>query len=589
MFVIAFTFSILWIRLIEIQIFEGEKYYEKSQRVIRRVLPIAAPRGEVYDRFYTGRTQSKPIIKNKTTLNLIAIPSHFKENELVQKTIQLEKILRLSQGSLVVKINYTARTKNKKIVLIKNLTTRQHTLFADFYLNFADFIVEQSIKRIYVQGNAFSHITGYIGAPSKSDVKRGIKKYQEVGKNGIESTYDLTLRGIDGEVVQIKNAPGAVQEEKVLKNFRSGNNLVLTIDSKMQKIAWRSLGNKTGAVIVIRPSNGEILSLVSKPDYDPNILVSSNKKLRKKHLSYMKRTKAELNRAISTKYPPASTLKTLVALSGLEENRVTESQYFYCPGKFTLKSSYIGLPDTTFFCWGVHGGNQLISAIARSCSSYFYQFGYKLGSEPILKYARYFGLDNISDIDLPNEIPGFVPSHLWKEKTYKQKWFDGDTINLSIGQGFIETTLIGLVNFYAGLVTNGVIYKPHLVREIRYIENDFAKELVQPQIINELPLSRENVLTLKEGLKGVTAYGTAKNLFKKMFVAGKTGTVQIRSDKRFDPEQHAWFIGYGPYNRAINDMIVVGVFVEKGGSGSYGAAPIARDIFLYWLSIVNKI
>ena len=473
--------------------------------------------------------------------------------------------------------------------MIKNLTTTQHTLLADFYLNFSNFIVEQSVKRIYVYGDVFSHITGYIGAPSKSDVKRGIKKYQEVGKNGIESTYDPILRGIDGEVVQIKNAPGVVQEEKVLKNFRSGNNLILTLDSKMQEIAWKSLGEKIGAVVVIRPSNGEVLSLVSKPGYDPNILVSPNKEMRKEHLSYMKKTKAELNRAISAKYPPASALKTLVALAGLEENRVTESQYFFCPGKFILKSSYAGLPDTTFFCWGTHGGNRLISAIAHSCSSYFYQFGYKLGSEPILKYAHYFGLDEASDIDLPNEIAGFVPSHLWKEKTYNQRWFDGDTVNLSVGQGFIETTLIGLVNFYAALVTNGVIYKPHLVKEIRYIENDAIKELIQPQIINELPLSRENILTLKAGLKGVTIYGTARGLFRKMFIAGKTGTVQIRSDKRFDPDQHAWFIGYGPYNRAVNDMIVVGVFVEKGGSGTYGAAPIAKDIFLYWTSVVDKI
>ena len=588
LFVVGFVFSILWLRIIEIQVFEGEQYYKKSQRVIRRVLPIAAPRGEVYDRFHTKRDRSNPVIKNDTTLNLIAIPSHFKGNELIQKTIQLEKILKLPQGSLESKINYTDRTKNKKIVLIKNLTSRQHTLLADFYLTFINFIVEQSVKRIYVQKGVLSHITGYIGPPSTNDVKRGIKKYQEVGKNGLESYYDSILRGTDGEMVQIKNAPGVIQEEKVLKNFRSGDNLILTIDSRMQKIAWDSLDNKTGAVIVLRPSNGEVLSLVSKPGYDPNILVSPDKEMRKEHLSYMTETKAELNRAISTKYPPASAFKTLVALAGLEENRVAPSQYFYCPGKFVLKSTYVGLPDTTFFCWGTHRGNKLVSAIAHSCSAYFYQFGYKLGAEPILKYARYFGLDKTSGIDLPNEITGFIPSPLWKEKTYNQRWFDGDTVNLSIGQGFVETTLIGLVNFYAALVTNGVIYRPHLVKEIRYSENDFLKELVQPQIINELPLSRENILAIKEGLKGVTSYGTARRLFYKMFVAGKTGTVQIRSDKRFDPEQHAWFIGYGPYSRAINEMIVIGVFVEKGGSGSYGAAPIAREIFRYWLSNIDK-
>ena len=354
-------------------------------------------------------------------------------------------------------------------------------------MNFADFIVEQSIKRIYVYGDMFSHITGYIGPPSKNDVKAGIKKYQEVGKNGIESTYDSILRGVDGEIVQLRNAPGLIEEERVLKNFSSGNNLVLTVDPQMQKIAWKSMGEKTGAVIVIRPSNGEVLTLASKPGYDPNILVSPDKKIRSKHLTYMRKTKSELNRAISTKYPPASALKTLVALAGLEENRISESQYFYCPGKFVLKSNYAGYPDTTFHCWKEHRGNRLIPAIAHSCSAYFYQLGYRLGSEPILKYARYFGFDKISNIDLPNEIPGFIPSPLWKEKTYNQRWFDGDTINLSVGQGFIETTLIGLVNFYAGLAMNGIVYKPHLIKEIRYTETDTVKESTRPQIINELP------------------------------------------------------------------------------------------------------
>ena len=589
LFFVTFAFSLLLVRLIDIQIFQGDVFYEKSQRVIRRVLPISAPRGEVYDRHYENHLRSNPIISSQTKLNLVAIHSHFKDGELLRKLAQLEKLFGLPIGSLQKKAQSGGATRNEKIVLIENLSQKQHTIFADYYIEFSNFIVEQSVQRKYNLGRIASHITGYIGPPSRKDLKNGIKQYQEVGKNGIESHYDSILRGEDGEMVQIKNAPGRIEEQKVFKNFQPGKNLILTMDNQIQTIIWKTMGEKTGAALVLQPSTGDVLALVSKPDYDPNILISSNKAERAQHLKYMKEMKSELNRAISAKYPPASAFKTLVALAGLEENRVSSHQMFRCPGKFTLKSSYQGLPDTTFFCWETHGRNQLLDAIAHSCSAYFYQLGYRIGSEPILKYARYFKLDQVSGIDLPYEIEGFIPSQLWKEKVYKQRWFDGDTINLSIGQGFIETTLIGLSLVYSGLVMNGVIYRPHFLKEIRYAENETIQERIKPEIINELPLNRENLDLIKEGLKNVTSYGTAKNIFKQLYVAGKTGTVQIRSDKRIDPEQHAWFIGYGPYDQTPDKMIVVGVFVEKGGSGSAGAAPIAREVFRYWLNQNHRI
>ncbi len=591
LFIVTAYFSLLVVRLVDIQIFSGDRFYEKSQRVIRRVLPIKAPRGEVYDRHYK---QSNPkenlIISSHTTINLVAVPSHFKKDDLIVKLGRLETLLRLPSDSLKEKVRSASKAREKKVVLIEGLTERQHTIFADYYIEFANFIVEQSVQRKYNLGHIASHITGYIGAPSKKDIRtRGIKQYQRVGKNGVESYYDLDLRGEDGEMVQIKNAPGKIEEQKVLTNFKPGNNLILTIDNKMQSLASKIMGEKIGAIIAIRPSTGEILALVSKPDYDPNILISTNKeKKRSAHIKYMIKNKAELNRAISTKSPPASTFKPLVALAGLEEDRVSPSKVFHCSGKYILKSSYRGLADTTFFCWGTHGRNKLVSAIAHSCSSYFYQLGYHIGSEPILKYARYFKLDKPSGIDLPHEIFGFIPSPLWKEKTYRQRWFDGDTVNLSIGQGFIETTLISLSLVYSGLVMNGVIYRPHILKETRYVENDTIKQTIQPEIINELPLNRKNLQIIKEGLRGVTMYGTARGPFEKMYVAGKTGTVQVRSDQRIDSNQHAWFIGYGPYNQTPENTIVVGVFIEKGGGGIVSAI-IAQKLFRYWIDHRDKI
>ncbi len=584
--IILICFFVILIKIINIQVIEGEKYYEKSQRVIRKVVPIIAPRGEVFDRSYKNRFHTNPIITNKVNLNLALIPSHFKRDNLLTKVRELEDFLQLPVNSLQKKITEQDIKKDNKIVLIRNLTPKQHTILADHYLRFVNFFVDQDLKRYYNMGSKTAHITGYIGPPFKKDIlKYGIKNYQLVGKNGLELQYNSLLKGEDGEMVQIHTARGKVEEQKVFKNFYPGNNLVLTIDAEMQKVAWKAMHKKTGSVLVVKPMTGEILTLLSKPDYDPNILISTNKKLRKEHLKIMRQTRAELNRAITTKYPPASTFKPLVALASLEEERSSSQQKFYCPGKFVLKASYRGFPDTTFFCWKTHKNNDMINAIAYSCNAYFYQLGHQIGSDPIIKYARYFRLNEKSGIDLPFEIPGFIPSPIWKEKHRQQRWFDGDTVNLSVGQGFVETTLIGMVNFYSGIVTNGVIYTPHILKEVRYAENDTIKEVIQPKILNELPISKENINIIKKGLRSVVSNGTGYYAFryiKDMQIAGKTGTVQLKSAERFDTEQHAWFVGYGPYNKNSKNTIVVGAIIEKGGSGAASAAPVAASIFSYW-------
>ncbi|MCB1145392.1 MAG: penicillin-binding protein 2 [Leptospiraceae bacterium] len=583
---IGIGFASLLLRLVQLQAIEGEVYLEKSQRVIRKVAPLIAPRGELFDRNYESRENAVYLTSNSSTLNLIAIPSHFSRGELITSTRLLERALALPANSLVSRVTEAKIRSNEEIILIENLNPQQHSILADYYLNFSRFIVRQSTQRNYPFGPAAAHVTGYIGPPSRSDIDNGIRSYQLVGKNGLEAFYDSILRGEDGEIVQIRTAVGEVEEQKVFRNFIPGNNLVLTIDGDMQNVAYKALGDKTGAIVALMPATGEIIALVSKPEFDPNILTGLDRELRSQHIVEIQQNKAELNRAISTKYPPASTFKTLVALAALEERRFDPGNSFKCPGKFVLKSSYRGLPDTVFNDWAVHGTNDLISAIAKSCSVYFYELGYKIGAEPIIKYSRYFHLDDKSEIDLPAEINGFVPSPAWKEKAHDLRWFDGDTVNLSIGQGFIETTLIGMVNMYAGIANDGVVYRPHLVRQIRYADNDEIKESIRPEPLFELPIARTTLETVKTGLREVVVRGTARGVLGypgMMPIAGKTGTVQTRSNDRFaNSTQHAWFIGYGPFDGPRDQMLLIGVFVERGIGGSVGAAPVARDMFIKW-------
>jgi len=579
-------------RLIYIQLVKGSEYYEKSQRVIRKVTPLIAPRGEMFDRYYESIEKSTPLVTNKTRLDLIAIPSHFPKGELEKTIADLEKALGRPPQSIQSAVTPQKIAHNEEIVLIENISERDHTIIADYYLSFSRFIVRQNSTRVYHYGPAAAHVTGYLGPPTREDLESGVLSYQMIGKNGLEFQYESILHGEDGEVVQVRTARGEIEEQRIFREFIPGNNLILTIDAELQKIAYKSLGDKRGAIVAIRPANGEIVALVSRPSYDPNILVSGETELRSRLISFMRENKSELNRAISAKFPPASTFKPLVALAALEENRSTPSQTYHCPGKFVLKSTYGGHSDAVFYDWDVHGTHDMIGAIATSCSVYFYNLGYEIGPSPIIKYSRYFRLDQKTGIDLPNEITGFVPSPLWKEKEFNQRWFDGDTVNLSIGQGFIETTLLGMINFFAAIANNGVVYTPHLIREIRFAENDQIKATIEPQVLYELPISPVNLGVIKQGIRRVVTTGTARAVFANpalIPIAGKTGTVQTRSADRFaNATQHAWFIGYGPFDGPIEDMIVVGVFVERGIGGSVGAAPVARDVFLYWSKLLSE-
>ena len=595
---IGLTISILLLytsKLVEIQLIKGSEYNEKSQRVIRKVVALPAPRGEFYDRNYISPEKNTKIVSNKGTKTLIAIPSHFKKGELSKMVTRLEKTLNRKPGEILSRIDPQKVRSNDEIILIDNLEESEATLFADYFLAFPKFIIRQTISRYYNYGPLFSHITGYIGSPTRKEIHSGIKSYQKIGKSGLEKYYDQMLRGEDGEIVQLKTARGEIEEQQVFKKIKAGYDLILTIDKKMQEVLSKNFEDKVGGAIILHPASGEVLALVSKPDFDPNILISLNKSVRREHLKKVRKQKAELNRVISAKYPPASTFKPLVALTALDERRVDASQKYFCPGKFILKSSYKHLADTTFHDWHKHGDLDMVNAMAQSCNVYFFNLGYKIGAEPIINYARHFRLDKVSSIDLPGEISGFIPSSLWKQKHYNQRWFDGDTVNMSVGQGFVQTTVLGMANFYSALVNDGVVYKPHIVKKIASLsagENGKTLENVRKKIFFSNPISKRSLNVVRQGLRAVATRGTARGLFNRkdiIPVAGKSGTVQTRSNFRKDSaNQHAWFIAYGPFDGAIKDIIVVAVFVEKGRGGSVGAGPIALEIFKHYTKRIRK-
>ncbi|MCE9501437.1 MAG: penicillin-binding protein 2 [Leptospira sp.] len=591
--IIIFTLFCFVAQLVNLQLVNGSENSLKAERFVRKSESMPAARGQIYDRNFLTPETSSPLISNSASLDAVVNSTILKNNpekikefmKLFYKTLFIPESYYLED---IAEPKFSKKVRSKQpMILLEGISKEQHERISVFD-NIAKFVVlVPSPRRIYHMGPALAHISGYVGKPNRDDLlNREIKSYQLVGKGGIEIQYDNVLRGSDGFRIQKRNSEGDIEEERIVEHAKSGDNLILTIDKNIQIAAYRALKNVRGTIIALRPATGEVLAMTSNPSFDPNVLSGKNKTEKLSHFNRVKKNRGFLNLAIQSKFPPASTFKTLVALAALESEHKIDynpSVTFPCNGRYILKSSLAGLPDQEFKCWDKkgHGTNDLIHALEKSCSVYFYNLGYKLGSESILSYARLFGLDKKSNIDLGGEIAGFIPSNEWKKRSYGTKWFDGDTINLAIGQGFITTTPMGMALFYMGIINNGKIFQPYLVHEVRSpLDNSIIHRTI-PRLLRDIPLKKSTLDSLKMGLRAVGKSGTASYVLNQPYlpeIAGKTGTAQTRR-RGAAGSNHAWFIGYAPFNAAPEEQVLVAVFVEYGVGGAAGAGPVAREVF----------
>ncbi len=590
---IVFTLTAYILQLFNLQIVQGSENSLKAERFVRRSESIPADRGNIFDRNFLTPETSQPLVSNSASLDVILNTNLLKNDpkkvkEFIYKfceslsipTVYFEKDLQESR--LIKKI----RSREPFILLEGISREQQERILVLDTINRYVYLVS-SPARVYHMGPALAHVTGYVGKPTSSDLQgKEIKSYQLVGKGGIESNFDSILRGQDGFRIQKRNTEGNIEEERVIEHSIPGNNLVLTIDRDMQIAAYKALKGVRGTVVALKANTGEVLAMASNPSYDPNILSGKNKSERSNHITRVTANGGFLNLSIQSRFPPASTFKTLVGLAAMEsEHKINydPKQTFTCPASFSLKSTFQGVPDQVFYNWDKkgHGELNLAQALEKSNSVYFYQLGYKLGAEPILAYSRLFGLDKKTGIDLPGETTGFVPSSDWKKRTYGNKWFDGDTVNLSIGQGFISVTPIEMALFYMAIINNGKIYKPFVVSEIRSPLDNSLIQKTEPTILRDIPLKKSTIEALKEGLYLVGYSGTASgvlNIPGLPEIAGKTGTAQTRR-RGASSSNHAWFIGYAPANAPVDKQVLVATFVEYGVGGAAIAAPVAREVF----------
>jgi len=574
---ITFLCAILLIGLWNIQLRCGQKYFLLAEDNRIKLIPIDAPRGIIYD------TQKNPLVDNRPCFSVQFIPSELKKHPKAVSTIA--EILNLDVSYVWDKIKKNRPMGFSSIELKKEITRQQVAAIEERSLDLPGIYVSVDTVRQYLQGNFLSHVIGYIGQMNKKEYELlsqdGYLLGDMIGKFGIEKSYDKYLQGQKGGKQIEISASGMYKRLLSEKEPIKGNDVILTIDSKIQKVVEEVFQEEKGSVIIMDPNNGDVLAMVSKPSFDPNIFVDSEKKEELLKFLDDRKNKIGINRAIGGLYSPGSIFKIIVGLAALQEGVADSKTYFDCKG-------FMEIAGRKFHCWEEkgHGLQNIVSALKNSCNVYFFNVGLKLGVDKISQYASMFGLGQKTGIELSGEQAGLVPSQSWKRQFLKSKWYSGETANFSIGQGYVLVTPIQLAVVVSAIANGGTLYQPALVRGI---VDSTTGEILEPfpNHKKDLKLDPWALSVIKDGMKEVVndlGGSGAKAKIDNITVCGKTGTVQVVGRERKEQlgggvatRNHAWFVCFAPDKKPLLSMVV---FVEHGESGAKKAAVVAHDILI---------
>ena len=564
--IISLSFLVIFLKLFYLQILNYPEYRAMSDTNSLRLIPQKAPRGIITDR------NGEILATNVPTYSLFLVPADMKTYETT--LLRLSQILGESLSSLEVLVE--SRSQRRKFEPIRLESHLDQDLVAKIEENrvrLPGVYLQMEPERYYPHGDLASHILGYIGEISEGDLTRlrdnGYNVGDWIGKKGVERTYDKILRGQNGGVQVEVDASGVQRRTLAYKDPVQGQTLMLSIDWKIQKLAEDLLGSQNGAVVVTNPQNGEVLAMVSHPNYDPNDFVGGIS-----YKSWNKLMTDKLhplqNRAIQGQYPPGSVFKLITAMSALEDGvyDLDKPKVFLCRGIYWFKT-------TPYRCWRSfgHGWMNLERAIIESCDIFFFQLGLQVKVDKIYRVARRFGLGSKTKIDLDSEASGLVPNPRWKESTQHMPWFPGNTIQMSFGQGYLLATPIQMLDVTAGIAMNGKIFQPHLM--YRVLDQNTGRSIFekQPTLMQEADMDQKYLDFIKATMEKVVSSnsGTGKKArITGVRVAGKTGTAENPHG-----DDHAWFAGFAP---AEDPKISVVVLVENGGEGGVVSAPIAKRL-----------
>jgi penicillin-binding protein 2 len=576
---------ILVVRMTDLQVIEHDQLSTRADQNRMRVVPVAPVRGLIYDRNGTLLAQNKPAFV------LEVIPEQNKDLDAL--LARLQPIVHFSEAdALRFKDRVRKTPRYRGVPLRTNLSMEE---VASYEVNRHDFPgveVTAGLTRNYPLGASAAHVVGYVGGITEDELKKATdeRQYQgltQIGKLGVEKSYEDVLRGESGAKIIEANAFGRPLRELDYRRGYPGRNLVMSLDAKVQLAAEQALGELDGAIVAIDPSNGEVIALVSKPGFDPHLFVEGvDSKTYKALLDDPKRPL--FNRSLQGTYPPGSTLKPTTALAGLEYGVLTPEHSEYCRGEMTLPGS-----SRKYRCYkrSGHGSMNMLAAVMKSCDIYFYQLALSLGIDRMHASMSGFGLGRPTGIDLPLEKSGLAPSREWKQRVRKENWYPGETLNVGIGQGYTLVTPLQLAQMTARIAMRGGGFKPHIVHATAdAITRDVTP--VQPQLLDRIELKdNKNWQTVIAAMEEVahTPGGTAYRIGKDApyRIAAKTGTAQVaglRQDekvaRRFEDtplhlRDHALFIGFAP---AEAPRIAIAVIAEHAGSGGAVAGPIARQV-----------
>ncbi|CCQ12508.1 Penicillin-binding protein 2 (PBP-2) [Pseudoalteromonas luteoviolacea B = ATCC 29581] len=581
--------GVLGLNVYNLQVEQFETYSTRSNENRIKVIPIAPNRGLIYDRNGVLLAENQPVF------NLEVIPEEVEDLEA--SLLALSNLLNISEQEIAEfrdEIRHNRRFKSQ--VLKARLNELDVATFSVNQHKFPGFSIEARLTRHYPYGDTLTHAVGYVSRLNKKELnelesagkEQNYRATHDFGKLGIEKYYEEALHGIVGSQRVEVNNRGRIIRTLEMSPPTPGKDLILTLDIGLQQIAQHALKDTRGAIVVMDAKDGGILAMYSNPSYDPNLFVHgiSNEDYR----GLLNEDRPLINRATQGRYAPASTIKPLMAILGLEEGLITEQTHMFDPGFFQIPNVDHRWRD--WKRWG-HDRVDVFKAIEESCDTFFYDIAYRAGITKISDFMSQFGFGDRTGIDIHEETTAILPTIDWKRSRFRENWWPGDTISVGIGQGYWTATPLQIANSTTILVNRGIYHQPHFVQVARQedqVEQLFTDE--RPPVV--LKKNRHWEIALEAMHNTVQKKtGTAHGAFAgtNYDAAGKTGTAQLVSiaqGERYDAkklqERHrdnGFYVGFAPYK---DPQIVVTIVVENLGGGSSTAAPIARQLMDYYFS-----
>ena len=568
-------FLLLLARLWNLQILHGDEMRTLSENNRIRLHRIQATRGTVLDRY--GRV----LIDSRPSFDALLVPEDAKDLGLTLENLaQFFNESAADMHALVAQAS--SRPPFAEITVKRGLSWEAMVALETHQLDLPGVSLQIMSRRSYPLSEQLAHLLGYVGEASQQDLLADPRNRMGdlIGKVGLEKGLENYLRGVDGGQQVEVDAVG--RKLRVLREVEEipGDTVRLTIDRDLEAAAWQAMGDHNGSVVALDPNTAEVLAVVSRPAFDPNVFTRGVRREEWRALLTDKHHPLN-NRAIQGQYPPGSTFKIVVATAALEEGIINPFTRIHCSGGLQFGNHY-------FRCWrkGGHGSVNVHEALVQSCDVFFYQVAQRLGIDTIARYARAYGLGLPTGIDLEHEKAGTIPDSAWKRRRFHQPWYAGETLSAGIGQGYVTTTPLQMANLIS-TVAVGKRFRPQYVKEIDSPDGTVIRGET-PELIGTLKVRATTLMQVRDGLRDVVnaPNGTGKNArLNGIVAAGKTGTSQVvKMGKErvkavqlpWQERDHAWFVAYAPVDAP---EIAVAALVEhaEGGGGAV-AAPIARQV-----------